>query len=104
MVKDLVAQVRRPQKPAYLAIVTVEFTSSEVLKCMLSDSDAGTNSAELVSCMNMDYYIIERSCPVWTLNYYLYCPLLFWFAGQVDLGSNSPQFSNLSLASCVALI
>ena len=39
---------------------------------MLSDSDAGTNSAELVSCMNMDYYIIERSCPVWTLNYYLY--------------------------------
>ena len=71
---------------------------------MLSDSDAGINSAELVSCMNMDYYIIERSCPVWTLNYYLYCPLLFWFAGQVDLGSNSPQFSNLSLASCVALI
>ena len=44
---------------------------------MLSDSDAGTNSAELVSCMNMDYYIIERSCPVWTFYYYLYWPLLF---------------------------
>ena len=27
---------------------------------MLSDSDASTHSAELVSCMNMDHYIIER--------------------------------------------
>ena len=71
---------------------------------MLSDSDASTHSTELVSYMNLDHYIIERSCPVWTLYYYLYCSLLFWFAGQVDLGSNSPQFSSLNLASCVALI